>query len=136
MIQAVRGAVKYEPHPIWGIRFLFLLRLGGISKDRFKELNPFTYRSMDEMKNLLKAQIALNKFYPDKQCPSLPDYRRDIMDFYHLSNFFLSTSTMSIRSFSIVLAVSMEPAPRPTSVISFARSVSSVTAFKVPSTHK
>jgi phosphoenolpyruvate carboxykinase (ATP) len=81
LLQAVRGAVKYQPHPIWGEKVLVPIEVEGISKARLKELNPFTYRSADEMKRLLKTQILISKYYLDKQCPGLPKYVYNAMDF-------------------------------------------------------
>jgi len=57
LLQAARGAVKYEPHPIWGEKVLVPVEVEGIPKKRLEELDPFNYRSHDEMKRLLKAQV-------------------------------------------------------------------------------
>jgi len=53
----------------------------GITDERLKELNPFTYRSLNEMKRLLKAQIQVSKLYLNKQCPELPPHIYESMDF-------------------------------------------------------
>ena len=81
LLQAVRGAVVYEPHPIWGEKMLVPAEVEGIAEKRLTELNPFTYHSMDEMIKLLRAHIRLSKFYLNKQCPNLPVFIRNAMDF-------------------------------------------------------
>jgi phosphoenolpyruvate carboxykinase (ATP) len=81
LLQAARGAVKYQPHPIWGEKVLVPIEIEGISKARLKELDPFTYRLADEMKHLLKAQILTSKYYMDKQCSRLPKHIYNAMDF-------------------------------------------------------
>lgn len=81
LMQASRGAVKYEPHPIWGKKVLVPVEVEGLSEERLKELNPFTYRSMGEMKEFLNALIFTSKFNLDKQCPGLPDFIYNAMDF-------------------------------------------------------
>lgn len=81
LLQAVRGAVVYEPHLIWGGKILVPAKVEGIAEKRLKELDPFTYRSMDEMRRLLKAQIRLSKFHLNEQCPSLQVFIRNAMDF-------------------------------------------------------
>lgn len=81
LLQAVRGAVEYEPHPIWGEKVLAPAKVEGMSEKRLRELNPFTYRSPEEMRRLLKAQIQLSKIYLKEQCLNLPIFIRDAMDF-------------------------------------------------------
>jgi len=81
LLQATRGAVEYEPHPIWGEKVSVPVKVEGIREERLKELNPFTYRSIDEMKKLLNAQTRLSKIYLSKQCPGLPDFINNAMDF-------------------------------------------------------
>lgn len=81
LLQAVRGAVKYKPHPIWGEKVLVPVYVEGISKERLEELDPFTYRSMDEMRALLKATIIKSKYYLDRQAPGLPEKIYNAMDF-------------------------------------------------------
>ncbi len=81
LIQAARGAVEYEPHPIWGDKVLVPVKVPGISEKRLKELNPFTYRSMDEMKKLLKIQIEVSKYYLNIQCKGLDSKIYNAMDF-------------------------------------------------------
>jgi phosphoenolpyruvate carboxykinase (ATP) len=81
LLQAVRGAVKYQPHPIWGEKALVPIEAEGISKPKLKELDPFTYRSADEMRRLLKTQILVSKYYLDKQCSGLPKHVYNAMDF-------------------------------------------------------
>lgn len=80
-LQAARGAVKYEPHPIWGEKVLVPVEVEGISRERLRELDPSTYYSMDEMKLLLRAQILVSKYYLRQQCPELPDFIYNAMDF-------------------------------------------------------
>jgi phosphoenolpyruvate carboxykinase (ATP) len=81
LLQAARGAVEYEPHPIWGDRVLYPVKVPGLPARRLKELNPFTTRSMDEMKRLLRAQIQTGRYYLDKQCAGLDPAVREAMDF-------------------------------------------------------
>jgi phosphoenolpyruvate carboxykinase (ATP) len=81
LLQAARGAVRYEPHPIWGEKVLVPVEVEGISTERIKELNPFTYRSKEEMKKLLEAQIIKSKYYMSIQAQGLPDYIYNAMDF-------------------------------------------------------
>jgi phosphoenolpyruvate carboxykinase (ATP) len=81
LFQAARGAVKYEPHPIWGERVLVPIEVEGLPKERLEELNPFTYHSMDEMRKFLQAQIITSKYYLDKQCSGLADHIYRAMDF-------------------------------------------------------
>jgi phosphoenolpyruvate carboxykinase (ATP) len=81
LFQAARGEVEYEPHSVWGGKVLVPKNIPGISKERLRELNPFSYNSLDEMKALLKAQIQVSKFFLSKQCPGLPDYILKAMDF-------------------------------------------------------
>ncbi len=81
LIQATRGAVEYAPHPVWGEKVLVPTRVEGISHERLAQLNPYTYRTNEEMEALLQAQVALSKYYLRQQCPGLD---RDIyyaMDF-------------------------------------------------------
>lgn len=81
LFQAARGAVRYDPHPIWGSKILVPVEIEGLSKDRLAELTPFHYRSAAEMKRLLKAQILTSKFYLEQQCPGLPKNIFNAMDF-------------------------------------------------------
>ena len=81
ILQASRGAVEYEPHPIWGEKVLVPVKVEGLSDERLKELKPTTYISLSEMKRLLKAQIKLSKYYLDQQCPGLPQEIYNAMDF-------------------------------------------------------
>ncbi len=81
LFQAARGAVEYEPHPIWGEKVLVPVKVPGLSEKRLKELNPFTYRSLDEMKRLLRAQIEMSKYYLDSQCNGLDETILSAMDF-------------------------------------------------------
>ncbi len=81
LLQAVRGAVKYTPHPVWGEKVLVPVEVPGISSDRLKELMPTTYLSMEEFRALLKAQIEESKYYLDRNCPGLPKEIYNAMDF-------------------------------------------------------
>lgn len=81
ILQAARGAVEYEPHPIWGDKVLVPVKVEGIDERRLRELMPTSYLSMNEMKRLLKAQIKLSKYHLDRQCPGLPPEIYNAMDF-------------------------------------------------------
>ncbi len=81
LFQAARGAVKYAPHPIFGDRVLVPIEVEGLSQERLSALNPFTYRTMEEMRALLRAQIELSKYYLSIQCPGLPEKILNAMDF-------------------------------------------------------
>jgi len=81
LFQAARGAVEYEPHPIWGEKVLVPVKVPGLSEKRLRELNPFSYRSLDEMKRLLRAQIETSKYYLEKQCRGLDEAILSAMDF-------------------------------------------------------
>ncbi len=81
LIQAMRGAVKYEPHPIWGDKVLAPVEVEGLSKQRLAELNPFTYRSYEEMEALLQAQILLSKSMLARQCAGVSREIYYAMDF-------------------------------------------------------
>lgn len=81
LLQAARGAVKYEPHPFWGEKVSVPAKVEGLPQGRLRQLNPFTYRSMEEMRELLRAQIIKSKYYLDQQCPRLPPEIYNAMDF-------------------------------------------------------
>lgn len=81
LFQAARGAVKYQPHPIWADKVLVPVEVEGLPRERLEELNPFHYHPVSEMKRLLKAQILTSKFYLDQQCPGLPKHIYTAMDF-------------------------------------------------------
>jgi len=81
ILQAVRGAVKYKPHPVWGEKVLVPVDVPGISQNRLRELDPTSYVSMEEFKRLLKAQIEESKYWLDKNCPGLPREIYNAMDF-------------------------------------------------------
>ncbi|MCD6421593.1 MAG: phosphoenolpyruvate carboxykinase, partial [Thaumarchaeota archaeon] len=81
ILQAARGAVEYEPHPVWGEKVLIPVEVEGLSWERLRQLMPTTYLSMNEFKRLLKAQIRLSKYYLDQQCPGLPPEIYNAMDF-------------------------------------------------------
>lgn len=81
LLQAARGAVKYEPHPIWGNKVLVPIEVPGISLERLNELNPFSYHSLEVMKKMLRAQIIMSKYYLSIQCPGLEPVIEKAMDF-------------------------------------------------------
>ncbi len=81
LLQAVRGAVKYKPHPVWGEKVLVPAEVPGLSQKRLRELDPTSYVSMEEFKRLLKAQIEVSKYYLNKNCPGLPEEIYHAMDF-------------------------------------------------------
>lgn len=81
ILQAVRGAVKYGPHPVWGEKMLIPKEVPGIPAERLKQLEPTTYLTMEEFKRLLKAQIEVSKYWLDKNCPGLPKEIYEAMDF-------------------------------------------------------
>ena len=79
--QAARGAVEYEPHPIWGDKALAPVKVPGLPDDRLRELNPFSYHGEEEMRRLLQAQVRTSKFYLSVQCAGLAPEIRDAKDF-------------------------------------------------------
>lgn len=81
LLQAVRGAVKYKPHPVWGEKVLVPKDVPGISQSRLNQLSPTSYLSIEEFKRLLKAQIEESKYWLDKNCPNLPREIYNAMDF-------------------------------------------------------
>ena len=81
LLQAVRGAVEYKPHPIWGEKVLVPVKVEGLPDKRLKELDPFTYLPANEIRKLLKAQIEMSKYYLNQQCPNLPKEIYQAMDF-------------------------------------------------------
>lgn len=81
LLQAARGAVEYEYHPIWGEKVSAPVRMEGLADERLKQLNPFSYHSIEEMRRLLISQIEVSKFYLGQQCPGLPEQICNSMDF-------------------------------------------------------
>ena len=84
LLQAIRGAVEWEPHPVWGEKVLIPKNVPGISKKRLEELKPTTYLSMEEFRALLRAQIEESKYWLDRNCPGLKEKAPEIyyaMDF-------------------------------------------------------
>ena len=63
--------VQYEPHPLWGEKVLVPVEVPGLSKQRLAELNPFTYRTYEEMDTLVQAQILMSKHFLGLQCPGI-----------------------------------------------------------------
>lgn len=81
LFQAAREVVEYEPHPIWGEKVLVPTKVPGIPTDRLEALNPYTYRSEEEMESLLYAQILQSKYALHEQCPGLDREIYYAMDF-------------------------------------------------------
>lgn len=81
LLQAARGAVRYEPHPIWGENVLVPAEIEGLSRERVKALSPFSYHSVGEMRKLLRAQIVMSKHFLDVQCTGLDRGIYNAMDF-------------------------------------------------------
>jgi len=73
LFQASRGEVEYGDHPIWGGKVLIPKNVPGISKERLRELNPFSYHSSEEMRRFLKSQIEVSKYFLLRQCPGLAE---------------------------------------------------------------
>jgi hypothetical protein len=53
----------------------------GLPQERLKELNPFTYRTVEEMEALLRQQIVQSKYYLRAQCAHLNKQILNAMDF-------------------------------------------------------
>ena len=81
ILQAVRGAVRYKPHPVWGEKVLVPVEVPGIGEERLKQLDPTSYLDMSEFRRLLRAQIEVSKYWLDKNCPGLPREIYEAMDF-------------------------------------------------------
>ena len=81
VLQEARGLVKWEPHPIWGEKVLFPVEVPGFTKERLKEFDPFTYRTKDEMTELLNIQLKKIKAVFDKQVSGLDKNIYSAMDF-------------------------------------------------------
>jgi len=81
ILQAVRGAVRYKPHPVWGEKVLVPVEVPGIGEERLKQLDPTSYLDMSEFRRLLRAQIEVSKYWLDKNCPGLPKEIYEAMDF-------------------------------------------------------
>ena len=84
LIQAVRGAIEWEPHPVWGEKVLVPKKVPGIPDERLRELSPTHYVPLDEFKALLKAKVEESKYWLDKNCPGLKDKLPEVyyaMDF-------------------------------------------------------
>jgi len=80
LLQAVRGAVEYKPHPVWGEKVLVPAKVPGINEERLRELDPTSYVPMDEYRRLVKAIVEMSKYYLDKNCPNLPEEIYHAMD--------------------------------------------------------
>lgn len=81
ILQSARGAVEYEPHPIWGERVLVPKRVPGLNDRRLRELKPTSYYSMNEFEDLLRAEIEESKAWLRINLPDLPDEIVNSMDF-------------------------------------------------------
>ena len=81
ILQAVRGAVRYKPHPVWGEKVLVPVEVPGIGEERLEQLDPTSYLDMSEFRRLLRAQIEVSKYWLDKNCPGLPREIYEAMDF-------------------------------------------------------
>lgn len=81
ILQATRGVIEYEPHPIWGEKVLIPKRIPELSEERSKQLSPTTYLTKDEFKALLYAQIEESKYWLKRNCPNLPSKIYNAMDF-------------------------------------------------------
>jgi hypothetical protein len=53
----------------------------GLPEERLKQLDPFTYRTAEEMEALLRQQIAQSKYYLKAQCARLNKRILTAMDF-------------------------------------------------------
>ena len=71
LLQAARGAVKYQPHPFWGEKVLVPVEVPGIPKERLAQLNPFNHRSEDEMRKLTYQLVGRIEEVFEKQIPGL-----------------------------------------------------------------
>lgn len=81
ILQAVRGAVRYKPHPVWGEKVLVPVEVPGIEEERLEQLDPTSYLDISEFRRLLRAQIEVSKYWLDKNCPGLPREIYEAMDF-------------------------------------------------------
>lgn len=81
ILQEARELVKWEPHPIWGEKVLYPVDVPGLPKERLKELDPFTYRTKEEMVELLRIQLKTIKAVFDEQVPGLEKNIYHAMDF-------------------------------------------------------
>lgn len=81
LVQAARDTVEYRPHEIWGSKVLIPVNVPGLSEDRLKQLDPFTYHSIEEMKKLTLAQITTSRFALNQQAPGLPEHILTSMDY-------------------------------------------------------
>jgi len=71
LLQAARGAVKYQPHPLWGEKVLVPVEVPGIPKERLAQLNPFNHRSEDEMRRLTSQLVERVEAVFEEQIPGL-----------------------------------------------------------------
>ncbi|MGB9708632.1 MAG: phosphoenolpyruvate carboxykinase (ATP) [Infirmifilum sp.] len=81
LLQATRGAVKWKPHPVWGEKVLVPAEVPGIPSERLKELDPTSYLSLDEFRELLKAQVEYSKLILSQLGLKLPPEVLHAMDF-------------------------------------------------------
>ena len=80
LFQAARGAVEYAPHPLYGDKVLVPTRVPGISEAHLRQFDPFAKRSVDEMRELLRAQNEMSKRFLAVQSPGLDDKILSAMD--------------------------------------------------------
>ena len=81
LFQAARGAVEYEPHPVWGEKVLVPVKVPGLSAERLGELSPTSSRDVEELRRMLRAQVDTSKMYLTEQCPGLDRKILHAMDF-------------------------------------------------------
>ena len=81
LLQEAREVVKWAPHPIWGEKVLCPVDIPGLPKERLKELDPFTYRTKEEMVELLNIQLKNIEKVFDEQIPGLDKNIYHAMDF-------------------------------------------------------
>ncbi|MGC9108461.1 MAG: phosphoenolpyruvate carboxykinase (ATP), partial [Infirmifilum sp.] len=74
-------AVKWKPHPVWGEKVLVPAEVPGIPYERLKELDPTSYLSLDEFRELLKAQVEYSKLILSQLGLKLPPEVLHAMNF-------------------------------------------------------
>ncbi|MGC8933207.1 MAG: phosphoenolpyruvate carboxykinase (ATP) [Candidatus Methanodesulfokora sp.] len=81
ILQSARGAVEYRPHPVWGDKVLVPSKVPGIAEERLRELDPTSHFTMEEFRELLKAEVEESKYWLKRNCPDLPEEIVRAMDF-------------------------------------------------------